>query len=252
MNATGGFIAGSIVAKLLLDKTGWNASIAGIKSDQRTLSSIATSMGAEFVRLVGAGWGGGRRRRGRTRRHGQEDGGGRRSSSSRCPRRRASPSNSSRPTNWPRRRRDPRSRVSPSAFGSSPAICTMLARASNWSVNTSIASASRRRDGPQQLPDVNATLLQIADRFAGMADGAEKNALAIKLLGRSGTELIPFLNRGFGGTQGGGGTRRETRGRLHDEDGDRGPRTEPYVQGPPRRLPGIPQYDRECHHPGRQ
>ena len=39
----------------------------------------------------------------------------------------------------------------------------------------------------------------IASRFAQMEDGAEKTALAMRLFGRSGAELIPMLNQGRGG-----------------------------------------------------
>lgn len=39
----------------------------------------------------------------------------------------------------------------------------------------------------------------IADRFAGMADGAEKASLAQQLLGRAGLQLIPVLNEGSAG-----------------------------------------------------
>ena len=39
-------------------------------------------------------------------------------------------------------------------------------------------------------------LEEVADRFADMADGAQKSALAQKLFERSGAELIPFLNQG--------------------------------------------------------
>lgn len=39
-------------------------------------------------------------------------------------------------------------------------------------------------------------MLQIADRFKGMPDGPEKTALAMKVLGRSGAELIPLFNEG--------------------------------------------------------
>lgn len=42
-------------------------------------------------------------------------------------------------------------------------------------------------------------LLSIAEKFAGMEDGAAKSALAQKLFGRSGAELIPFLNAGRDG-----------------------------------------------------
>lgn len=39
-------------------------------------------------------------------------------------------------------------------------------------------------------------LKDIADRFSTLPDGAEKAALAVKLFGKSGTELIPVLNQG--------------------------------------------------------
>lgn len=39
----------------------------------------------------------------------------------------------------------------------------------------------------------------IANKFAGMEDGPKKTALAMQLFGRSGTELIPLLNRGQAG-----------------------------------------------------
>jgi hypothetical protein len=42
-------------------------------------------------------------------------------------------------------------------------------------------------------------LLELAERFSGMEDGAGKTALAVKLFGRAGAELIPFLNQGRSG-----------------------------------------------------
>lgn len=39
-------------------------------------------------------------------------------------------------------------------------------------------------------------MLQVADRFSQMADGPEKTALAMRVLGRSGADLIPVLNQG--------------------------------------------------------
>ena len=42
-------------------------------------------------------------------------------------------------------------------------------------------------------------LLDVAERFAGMEDGAGKTALAMQIFGRSGADLIPFLNAGRDG-----------------------------------------------------
>src|SRR6185436_1264846 len=39
----------------------------------------------------------------------------------------------------------------------------------------------------------------IADKFAGMADGAEKSRFAVELFRRSGLQLIPILNQGSAG-----------------------------------------------------
>lgn len=39
-------------------------------------------------------------------------------------------------------------------------------------------------------------LADLADKFAGMPDGAEKTALAMELMGKSGTNMIPLLNGG--------------------------------------------------------
>lgn len=44
-------------------------------------------------------------------------------------------------------------------------------------------------------------LLELADRFRAMEDGTAKTALAMQIFGRSGNELIPFLNQGKAGIQ---------------------------------------------------
>lgn len=45
------------------------------------------------------------------------------------------------------------------------------------------------------------SLLRIADKFEGMKDGAGKTAIAIKIFGKAGAELIPFLNQGRDGIE---------------------------------------------------
>jgi len=49
--------------------------------------------------------------------------------------------------------------------------------------------------------DANNTLIQLADGFAAMPDGMEKAALATKLFGKAGMDLIPMLNMGSKGLQ---------------------------------------------------
>jgi hypothetical protein len=56
-------------------------------------------------------------------------------------------------------------------------------------------------DAAGKLRPTEAVLLDMADAFAGMPDGAEKSALAVKLFGKSGVELIPFLNQGRNGIE---------------------------------------------------
>ncbi|WP_434517195.1 phage tail tape measure C-terminal domain-containing protein (plasmid) [Dechloromonas sp. ARDL1] len=50
-----------------------------------------------------------------------------------------------------------------------------------------------------QIRPTEQVLLDLAEKFADMPDGADKAALAIKLFGREGLSLIPFLNQGRDG-----------------------------------------------------
>ena len=54
-------------------------------------------------------------------------------------------------------------------------------------------------DGKGKLLPLNDVLLNTADRFSRMEDGAEKATLAQDIFGRSGRELIPLLNQGADG-----------------------------------------------------
>lgn len=47
--------------------------------------------------------------------------------------------------------------------------------------------------------DANGALIQLADLFAALPDGVEKTALAVKLLGKAGMDMIPVLNQGSQG-----------------------------------------------------
>lgn len=51
-------------------------------------------------------------------------------------------------------------------------------------------------DAQGKVRGLDAVMLDIADKFAKMPDGAEKSALAMQLFGKSGVELIPMLNSG--------------------------------------------------------
>ena len=50
-----------------------------------------------------------------------------------------------------------------------------------------------------QLKNADELLLELADIFESMPDGAEKSAIALQLFGRSGAQMIPFLNAGASG-----------------------------------------------------
>lgn len=56
-------------------------------------------------------------------------------------------------------------------------------------------------DSAGHVKDANQLMLEAADRFKAMKDGPEKAALAMKLFGKSGTDLIPLLNQGSAGIQ---------------------------------------------------
>jgi hypothetical protein len=52
------------------------------------------------------------------------------------------------------------------------------------------------RDGKGELRSLSAVLEDVADRFANMPDGIAKTAAANDLLGKSGAQMIPWLNGG--------------------------------------------------------
>ena len=51
-------------------------------------------------------------------------------------------------------------------------------------------------DASGKVRNVDAIMLDLAERFSKMPDGAEKTALALELFGKSGMNLIPMLNGG--------------------------------------------------------
>lgn len=51
-------------------------------------------------------------------------------------------------------------------------------------------------DASGKVRSMDEIMLDLADRFAKMPDGAQKTALAMELFGRSGANLIPMLNQG--------------------------------------------------------
>jgi len=57
------------------------------------------------------------------------------------------------------------------------------------------------QDANGKLRGVDSVLLDVAERFAAMEDGAQKAALAQEIFGKTGANLIPFLNQGRDGIE---------------------------------------------------
>lgn len=57
------------------------------------------------------------------------------------------------------------------------------------------------KNGDGSLRDSDKVLADIAERFAGLVDGPEKSALAVKTFGKAGADLIPMLNLGRDGLE---------------------------------------------------
>lgn len=55
------------------------------------------------------------------------------------------------------------------------------------------------KDASGKAKPLHEDLLNLANRFEKMPDGAEKTALAMQLFGKSGAAMIPFLNKGAAG-----------------------------------------------------
>lgn len=52
------------------------------------------------------------------------------------------------------------------------------------------------KDANGHTRSLNDLLFEIADKFHGYADGAQKTALALEIFGRSGADMVPLLNQG--------------------------------------------------------
>lgn len=57
------------------------------------------------------------------------------------------------------------------------------------------------RDASGDVKSADVLLVELADKFAQLPDGAQKSALAMELFGKSGAKLLPLLNRGADGVQ---------------------------------------------------
>src|SRR6266498_407641 len=55
------------------------------------------------------------------------------------------------------------------------------------------------QDAHGKVKSMSNVLPEVAERFKTMPNGPQKTALALKLFGRAGTEMLPFLNKGAAG-----------------------------------------------------
>lgn len=62
---------------------------------------------------------------------------------------------------------------------------------------TALGVSAQNANGSLRASDE--VLVDVADKFSRMEDGATKTALAVQIFGKSGAELIPFLNQGRDG-----------------------------------------------------
>lgn len=59
--------------------------------------------------------------------------------------------------------------------------------------------AYQNADG--SMRDSTDVMLDVAEKFAAMEDGAQKSGIAMDLMGKSGAEMVPFLNQGRAGIE---------------------------------------------------
>jgi hypothetical protein len=198
MNTGGAFVAGSIVGKLLLDKTGWNASIKSVDKDKKSLNGMAASIGSGFAQVAKMAAVAGIAAAGalavivkKTAEAGDAI--------------------------WDMSQRtgiatETLSGLKLAAEKSGTSIegvaigLRFLGRSmvnAADGVKMSVAAFDDLgisvKDANGKLRPMQDVMLDVADRFMNMENGAAKTALAIKLFGRSGTELIPMLNLGAEG-----------------------------------------------------
>lgn len=75
------------------------------------------------------------------------------------------------------------------------------ARGSKTSADAFRAIGVEARNADGSLKNAEELMLEVADRFAQIEDGAAKAAVAQELFGKSGVKLIPFLNQGRAGIE---------------------------------------------------
>ena len=88
--------------------------------------------------------------------------------------------------------------------GSLRKLATRMVEASTGSADAARGFAAvgvtfKNKDGTLRATDQ--VLLDLVERFKAIPAGAQKSALAVELFGKSGADLIPFLNQGQDGVE---------------------------------------------------
>jgi len=198
MDAGGGFVAGAIVGKLLLDKTQWAASVTSVKADQSSLSGGAAKIASAFkdmgqkMTLAGGtilGVFSGLIFKNAAAREeifklSQKTGISVEMLSS-------------------MRLAAEQSDISMSGLGLSLGFLSkkMFEASTGGSEQRKIFDALKISSDAIAKGDLNEVLMETAARFKEMPDGGVKSALAMELFGKRGREMIPFLNLGRTGIE---------------------------------------------------
>jgi hypothetical protein len=193
MSDTGGFLAGAIVGKLLLDKSGWDSSIKAIAKDESVLGGMFGNVGKSAQRMavmaaaaVSAVTVAVLSIAKHTAQAGQDI------------------YELSEKTGVSTEILSGWKLAADKAGSSLEGLALGFRFLGRNMVNTEGAGAFAKigvqvKDLEGKFRPMSDVMLDVADRFAGMEQGALKTNLAIKIFGRSGSELIPMLNMGSAG-----------------------------------------------------
>jgi hypothetical protein len=198
MSDGGAFLAGSIIGKLVLDKMGWNSSVADVKKDEAVLTSHAAKIGKGFADVGKA-----------MSVAGGVVVGGLIAMAKQTADTAGTLLVMSNKTGMSVEKLSAftyAARVADSSIEDINQACKKMSM--NMGAMTAGTGASGQalatlglsvKDGQGKIKDFDVILLDVAEKFKIMPDGAQKSGLAIDLFGRSGQNMIPFLNKGRDG-----------------------------------------------------
>lgn len=200
MTETGGFMAGAVVGKFLLDKSDWDGKFRAVREDAQRLGGTASELGKRFQK-VGLGI--------------TAAGAAITGAIGALVKKTADAGDAvfdmAQRTGVSTRVLSSYKLAAEQAGSSLDGLATGFRGLSSRMMDAKNGLTESKRafetlgvevmDSAGALRPMNDVLLDVADRFAGMKDGAEKAALAQDVFGRSGMELIPLLNSGRKGLE---------------------------------------------------